>query len=243
VIRNIAEEIKRAKGELKSLEQIVELDKAVCLALDRIRYLEDVIRDGGGWKNDSQWWNESSSWSRNVESSLRARRKSVYYYTTSTDADGNTTRTRHFDYYKYKTKIKDSAAIAKAIQDQWDRIATLDGDIAREQRNINDFLENEERVVVGEKNTEDNSGWYDGELEEAAERIAGIIEVWEVRKGQEEDLIEENKLVHARFVELMNEALVPIADYYRIQQRILEDQQNGLNAAQGVMDAIHGGDD
>ena len=52
--------------------------------------------------------------------------------------------------------------------------------------------------------------------------------------------IGENESVRARFVELMNAALIPIADYYRIQQRILEDQQVGLDSAQGVMDAIHG---
>ena len=138
VIQNIDYEIKMATNELASLEKIVGWEQEICLALDRIRYLEDVIRDGGGWKNSSQWW-YASNWSRTKPSSdLQADRKSVYRTEkrtrTTTDSDGNTSTTTYyvkvFDHYKYKKKIRDDAAIASAIKAQENLIDRLNGGIS-----------------------------------------------------------------------------------------------------------------
>ncbi len=253
VIKNIDREIEKAWAELKSLKTIVGLEKAVCQALGIIRWLEDDIRDGGGWKDDGRWWS-SSEWSRSKPpSDLQADRKSVkkkVSYTVSNSDGSTSTRTKYVhDYYKYKRKIKDDAAIAKAIQDQWNLIAKLNQDIASERQNINYFLEPEEKDVIDENNTEDNSKWYDDEQFDANARINAIVDVWSQRKGTiaadngvlsgELQRIEENDLVCERFVELMNSALVPIADYYRIQRRMLEDQQRGLDAAKAFSEALH----
>ncbi len=262
VIENIDEEIGKARAERDSLITIVGLEQAVCQALDKIRWLEGYIRDGGGWKTDSSWgkdgkWWNPSGWSKTKPpSGLQADKKSVKKTVkktgTKTNADGSTSSYTYYvkvhDYYKYKRKIKDGAAIAKAIQDQWNSIAKLNQDIVSERQNINYFLEPEENDVVGENNTEDNFGWYDDEKFDAKARISAIIEVWHQRKGTlradngvlsgELQRIEENDLVRERFVELMNEALVPIADYYRIQDRMLEDQKEGLNAVDAFSEAL-----
>lgn len=62
--------------------------------------------------------------------------------------------------------------------------------------------------------------------------------IWGLRKNCENGLITTNGLIKTQFVSLMNEAIIPIADYYRIQDQMIKDQELSLNEAKQTSDAL-----
>ncbi len=223
VIRNIEMEIARAGQELNDLKTIRDAERVITAALKVIDTLEGYLNGKSGW--EANYWYEAGPTSSSSPPANATRPKQERRSRSVPDGKGGTRTTYYYVTVGWYYKVMDVQKIKRAITDQQNIIAAAETRIAAAQGRINNFLTQEEIDFIRKNDT-----YNDNTVSKAQQRINEIIVVWNKRKEFEQRLITEDDAVRARFAELMNAALVPIADYYRIQKRILDDQRAGLDA-------------
>lgn len=198
----IDQEIEQIDSELANIKGIRDHYK-------RWNVLDAI--DKGGWKTTGETdYYTLSGWQRSTSPGDTIEETRTVPVTVGTNTTYRT---------EYRIRIKNQGAI------NTDKTTALNSASGLKTNNTYDdqyfkFQKNE----INQGNC-DHADYSDTTLNN---RAADLRVVWNNRREREEAREEENDAIRDRFIELMSASIIPIADYYRVQRRILEDQQKWL---------------